>query len=64
MFQVFCTGSPSSVSSHAAPGREMCFTLKGPSHIGESLWRPLRESILLKTRSPTSSVLGRMWRLW
>jgi hypothetical protein len=42
----------------------MCVTLKGPSHIGDSLCRPSRESILLSTRSPTSRVLARTWRLW
>jgi hypothetical protein len=63
MFHVFCTGTPSSVSSRAALGQEMCVTLKGPSHMGESLWSPSLERIRHRTSSPTSRVRGRMLRL-
>jgi hypothetical protein len=58
MFHVFCTGTPSSVSSRAEPGQETCTTLKGPSHMGESLWSPSLERIHRRTRSPASSVRG------
>jgi hypothetical protein len=64
MFHGFPTGMPSAVSSRAEPGLAMCVTLKGPSHIRDSLCRPSRESILLSTRLPTSRVLARTWRLW
>jgi hypothetical protein len=51
MFHGFPTGTPSAVSSRAEPGLAMCVTLNGPSHNGDSLCRPSRESILLSTRS-------------
>ena len=64
MFQEFFTGVPSSVSSRTAPDRTTLVTLYGPSHMGESLWSPSRERILLRTMSLTSSVRRQMWRLW
>ena len=62
MFQAFWMGPPSCVSRRAAPGLEIREILNGPSHIGESLCSPSLESTHLRTRSPTSRVLGRMLR--
>ena len=62
MFQAFWMSIPSYVSRRAAPGLDTWTTLNGPSHMGESLCRPSLERTRLRTRSPTSSVLGRMLR--
>ena len=64
MFQAFWMGILSCVSRRAAPGLETWTTLNGPSHMGESLCSPSLESTCLRTRSPTSRVLGRMLRQW
>jgi hypothetical protein len=37
MFHGFPTGTTSEVSNRTKPGLEICVTLKGPSHIGDSL---------------------------
>ena len=59
MLQAFWMGIPSYVSRRAAPGLETRAILNGPSHMGESLCSPSLGSTCLRTRSPTSSVLGR-----
>ena len=61
MFQAFWIGVPSCVSKRTAPGLEMWTTLNGPSHMGESLCNPSLERTRLRTRSPASSVLERMF---
>ena len=62
MFQAFWMGIPSYVSRSVAPGLETRGILNGPSHVDESLCIASLESTLLKTRSPTSSILERMLR--
>ena len=64
MFHGLGTGVPYSFSRRAAPGRAMCVTLNGPSHIGESLCKPSLERIILRTRSPASSVRDLMLLAW
>jgi hypothetical protein len=57
MFHGLGSCMPSSVARRTDPGRHTFVTLKGPSQLGESLWRPSRFRICLKTRSPTRSSL-------
>ena len=64
MFQAFWMGIPSYISKHAVLGLDTRAILNGPSHMGESLCSPSLESTLLRTRSPTSSVLERTLRQW
>ena len=64
MFQAFWMGTPSCVSRSAVPGLETRAILDGPSHMGESLCSTFLESTLLRTRLPTSNVLGRTLRQW
>jgi hypothetical protein len=54
----------SSVAKRTDPGRHTFVTLKGPSQLGESLCRPSRFRIRLKTRSPTRSSPLRTNRWW
>jgi hypothetical protein len=59
MFHGLDSCMPSSVAKRTDPGWYTFVTLKGPSQLGESLWRPSRFSIRLRTRSPTRSSLLR-----
>jgi hypothetical protein len=62
MFHGLGSCMPSSVAKRTDPGRHTFVTLKGPSQLGESLCRPSRFRIHLRTRSPTRSSLLRMNR--
>jgi hypothetical protein len=64
MFHGLGSCMPSSVARRTDPGRHTFVTLKGPSQLGESLCRPSRFRIRLKTRSPTRSSLFRTNRWW
>jgi hypothetical protein len=64
MFHGLDSCMPSSVARRTDPGRHIFVTLKGPSQLGESLCRPSRFRIRLKTRSPTQSSLLCTNRWW
>jgi hypothetical protein len=53
MFHGLGSCMPSSIAKQTDPGRHTFVTLKGPSQLGESLCRPSRFRIRLKTRSLT-----------
>jgi hypothetical protein len=64
MFHGLGSCMPSSVAKRTDPGRHTFIILKGPSQLEESLCRPFRFRIRLKTRSSTRSSLLRTNRWW
>jgi len=54
MFQALVRALPFSFASLYVPGLSTSAIMYGPSHGGESLWRPLLSCRSLSTKSPLS----------